>query len=164
MDIEDNSVSLHDEALYGVNEAYKEKCGLSTYSALERVPHTTNRTFLPVNQCFQSEIGFGRYQIELFMLSGFGWLADSETVCFIMDLIASNTWLARPLATRRSSYTAPSPRGSEPFPRRVHHPCFIRWSHYRCYYVGKSIGHYRTEIVMADHPVHSRKSTLILWH
>lgn len=26
----------------------------------------------------QDEIGFGRYQMELFLLSGFGWMADSK--------------------------------------------------------------------------------------
>lgn len=31
-----------------------------------------------VNECLQYEIGFGRYQRELFVLSGLGWLADSE--------------------------------------------------------------------------------------
>lgn len=39
----------------------------------------TRNIFLPsVNRCLQEEIGFGRYQIELFLLSGLGWLADSE--------------------------------------------------------------------------------------
>ncbi|KAF8753288.1 MFS general substrate transporter [Rhizoctonia solani] len=30
-----------------------------------------------VNQCLQNEIGMGRYQWELFLLSGFGWMADN---------------------------------------------------------------------------------------
>ncbi|KAI5888957.1 MFS general substrate transporter [Schizophyllum commune H4-8] len=30
-----------------------------------------------VNRCFQEEIGFGRYQIELFLLTGLGWMADN---------------------------------------------------------------------------------------
>ncbi|KAL5485054.1 hypothetical protein ACEPAI_7696 [Sanghuangporus weigelae] len=30
-----------------------------------------------INQCLQHEIGFGRYQWELFILTGFGWLADN---------------------------------------------------------------------------------------
>ncbi|QRW04022.1 major facilitator superfamily transporter [Ceratobasidium sp. AG-Ba] len=30
-----------------------------------------------VNRCFQNEIGMGRYQWELFLLSGFGWMADN---------------------------------------------------------------------------------------
>ncbi|KAG9083528.1 hypothetical protein FS749_005961 [Ceratobasidium sp. UAMH 11750] len=30
-----------------------------------------------VNRCLQNEIGMGRYQWELFLLSGFGWMADS---------------------------------------------------------------------------------------
>ncbi|KAL5528270.1 hypothetical protein ACEPAF_7406 [Sanghuangporus sanghuang] len=30
-----------------------------------------------INQCLQNEVGFGRYQWELFILSGFGWLADN---------------------------------------------------------------------------------------
>ncbi|EJD03169.1 MFS general substrate transporter [Fomitiporia mediterranea MF3/22] len=42
--------------------------GVST--AYERKSHL-------INQCLQHEIGFGRYQKELFILSGFGWLADN---------------------------------------------------------------------------------------
>ncbi|TRM70401.1 major facilitator superfamily domain-containing protein [Schizophyllum amplum] len=42
----------------GVGRAYERKCAL-------------------VNQCLQKEIGFGRYQIELFMLTGLGWMADN---------------------------------------------------------------------------------------
>lgn len=34
-----------------------------------------------VNRCLQEEIGFGRYQIELFLLSGLGWMADSLLPC-----------------------------------------------------------------------------------
>ncbi|KAI5123860.1 hypothetical protein M0805_005677 [Coniferiporia weirii] len=30
-----------------------------------------------INECLQHEIGFGRYQKELFVLSGFGWMADN---------------------------------------------------------------------------------------
>ena len=37
-----------------------------------------NQRDLSVNQSLQHEIGFGRYQWELFILTGFGWLADSE--------------------------------------------------------------------------------------
>ncbi|KAI0692544.1 major facilitator superfamily domain-containing protein [Cytidiella melzeri] len=42
----------------GVDETYRIKCHL-------------------INECFQREIGFGRYQSELFILSGLGWLADN---------------------------------------------------------------------------------------
>ncbi|KAF8889179.1 major facilitator superfamily domain-containing protein [Gymnopilus junonius] len=42
----------------GVNRAYELKCHL-------------------INKCLQEEIGFGRYQIELFVLTGFGWMADN---------------------------------------------------------------------------------------
>ncbi|KAI0089234.1 major facilitator superfamily domain-containing protein [Irpex rosettiformis] len=42
----------------GVDESFREKCHL-------------------INECLQHEIGFGRYQKELFLLSGFGWLADN---------------------------------------------------------------------------------------
>ncbi|KAL1693218.1 major facilitator superfamily domain-containing protein [Schizophyllum commune] len=30
-----------------------------------------------VNRCLQEEIGFGRYQVELFLLTGMGWMADN---------------------------------------------------------------------------------------
>ncbi|VDC07272.1 unnamed protein product [Peniophora sp. CBMAI 1063] len=30
-----------------------------------------------INECFQNEIGFGRYQWGVFMLSGLGWMADN---------------------------------------------------------------------------------------
>ncbi|KII84380.1 hypothetical protein PLICRDRAFT_117909 [Plicaturopsis crispa FD-325 SS-3] len=42
----------------GVDRAYELKSGL-------------------INRCLQEEIGFGRYQIQLFILSGFGWTADN---------------------------------------------------------------------------------------
>ncbi|KAH7920233.1 MFS general substrate transporter [Leucogyrophana mollusca] len=41
----------------GVDREYELKCGL-------------------INRCLQEEIGFGRYQAQLFVLTGFGWLAD----------------------------------------------------------------------------------------
>ncbi|PPQ71063.1 hypothetical protein CVT26_011465 [Gymnopilus dilepis] len=53
---DDDLTKLNTES--GVNKAYELKCQL-------------------VNQCLQEEIGFGRYQIELFVLTGFGWLADN---------------------------------------------------------------------------------------
>ncbi|KAJ8583629.1 MFS general substrate transporter [Rhizopogon salebrosus TDB-379] len=43
----------------GVGRDYELKCNLS-------------------NKCFQEEIRFGRYQWQLFILTGLGWLADSE--------------------------------------------------------------------------------------
>ncbi|KAF8723420.1 hypothetical protein AX14_009311 [Amanita brunnescens Koide BX004] len=42
----------------GITRAYELKCDL-------------------VNKCLQEEIGFGRYQQQLFVLSGLGWLADN---------------------------------------------------------------------------------------
>ncbi|KAG5643086.1 hypothetical protein DXG03_001581 [Asterophora parasitica] len=42
----------------GVDRAYGLKCDL-------------------INKCMQEEIGFGRYQIQLFILSGLGWMADN---------------------------------------------------------------------------------------
>ncbi|KAK2467276.1 hypothetical protein APHAL10511_000825 [Amanita phalloides] len=42
----------------GVTRPYELKCNL-------------------INQCLQEEIGFGRYQQQLFVLSGLGWLADN---------------------------------------------------------------------------------------
>jgi len=42
----------------GVDRAYGLKCDL-------------------INKCMQNEIGFGRYQIQLFMLTGLGWMADN---------------------------------------------------------------------------------------
>ncbi|KAI0787248.1 MFS general substrate transporter [Irpex lacteus] len=50
--------SLSDLSIEGVDEGFREKCHL-------------------INECLQYEIGFGRYQKELFLLSGFGWLADN---------------------------------------------------------------------------------------
>ncbi|PPQ76608.1 hypothetical protein CVT26_012747 [Gymnopilus dilepis] len=41
----------------GVSKGYELKCQL-------------------INRCLQEEIGFGRYQIELFVLTGLGWFAD----------------------------------------------------------------------------------------
>ncbi|KXN83796.1 hypothetical protein AN958_01073 [Leucoagaricus sp. SymC.cos] len=48
-------VFLQDE---GVDDVYARKCDL-------------------INQCMQNEIGFGRYQVQLFILTGVGWLADN---------------------------------------------------------------------------------------
>ncbi|KAF8344754.1 MFS general substrate transporter [Amanita rubescens] len=42
----------------GITRAYELKCDL-------------------VNKCLQEEIGFGRYQQQLFVLSGLGWLTDN---------------------------------------------------------------------------------------
>ncbi|KAI0787249.1 major facilitator superfamily domain-containing protein [Irpex lacteus] len=54
-----NSREALDQQTYGdVDEVYREKCQL-------------------INECLQYEIGFGRYQRELFLLSGLGWLADN---------------------------------------------------------------------------------------
>ncbi|KAL5528278.1 hypothetical protein ACEPAF_7414 [Sanghuangporus sanghuang] len=54
-DFEDDIVENHGD---GVDTAYERKSHL-------------------INQCLQHEIGFGRYQWELFILTGFGWLADN---------------------------------------------------------------------------------------
>ncbi|KAG2075400.1 MFS general substrate transporter [Suillus decipiens] len=42
----------------GVRRDYELKCNL-------------------INRCFQEEIGFGRYQWQLFVITGLGWLADN---------------------------------------------------------------------------------------
>ncbi|KAG1757911.1 major facilitator superfamily domain-containing protein [Suillus lakei] len=42
----------------GVGRDYELKCNL-------------------INRCFQEEIGFGRYQQQLFVMTGLGWLADN---------------------------------------------------------------------------------------
>ncbi|KAG1845287.1 major facilitator superfamily domain-containing protein [Suillus subalutaceus] len=42
----------------GVGRDYELKCNL-------------------INRCFQEEIGFGRYQWQLFVITGLGWLADN---------------------------------------------------------------------------------------
>ncbi|KDR78711.1 hypothetical protein GALMADRAFT_1264164 [Galerina marginata CBS 339.88] len=52
----DDLTKLNPES--GVNRAYELKCEL-------------------LNKCLQEEIGFGRYQVELFVLTGFGWMADN---------------------------------------------------------------------------------------
>ncbi|KAH8119185.1 MFS general substrate transporter [Phellopilus nigrolimitatus] len=64
----------------GVDRSYELKSQLSE-------PHVTRLSIdsaqLPlayvfaVNDCLQHEIGFGRFQWELFILSGFGWMADN---------------------------------------------------------------------------------------
>ncbi|KAF8512504.1 MFS general substrate transporter [Gautieria morchelliformis] len=44
-----------------------------------------------VNHCLQTEIGWGRYQTELFIVSGFGWAADNiwlQGVAIILPQIA----------------------------------------------------------------------------
>ncbi|KAF9459012.1 major facilitator superfamily domain-containing protein [Collybia nuda] len=46
-------------------------------SCLSTKPPTTSPAFLLVNKCLQEEIGFGRYQIQLFFLTGLGWMADN---------------------------------------------------------------------------------------
>ncbi|KIY46937.1 MFS general substrate transporter [Fistulina hepatica ATCC 64428] len=42
----------------GVDKAYELKCAL-------------------INKCLQEEVGYGRYQVELFVLTGLGWAADN---------------------------------------------------------------------------------------
>ncbi|KAK2467275.1 hypothetical protein APHAL10511_000824 [Amanita phalloides] len=42
----------------GVDRTYELKCNL-------------------VNRCLQEDIGFGRYQLQLFILTGIGWMADN---------------------------------------------------------------------------------------
>ncbi|KAF8878999.1 major facilitator superfamily domain-containing protein [Gymnopilus junonius] len=52
----------------GVNRAYELKCHLILPATL----------FEPsITDTFCIRIGFGRYQIELFVLTGFGWMADN---------------------------------------------------------------------------------------
>ncbi|RDB25575.1 putative MFS-type transporter PB1E7.08c [Hypsizygus marmoreus] len=51
---QDDAFFLHE----GMDRAYALKCDL-------------------INHCMQNEIGFGRYQIQLFFLTGFGWMADN---------------------------------------------------------------------------------------
>lgn len=41
-----------------------------------------------VNKCMQ-EIGFGRYQYELFVVTGFGWITDNLLVAYINQLAFS---------------------------------------------------------------------------
>ncbi|KAL5507126.1 hypothetical protein ACEPAH_6582 [Sanghuangporus vaninii] len=63
----DIAVSLEDTK---VAEEVVENPADGVDSAYERKSHL-------INQCLQHEIGFGRYQWELFILTGFGWLADN---------------------------------------------------------------------------------------
>ncbi|TFK34552.1 major facilitator superfamily domain-containing protein [Crucibulum laeve] len=46
------------ESETGVDKSYERKCAM-------------------INKCLQEEIGFGPYQIQLFFLTGLGWLADN---------------------------------------------------------------------------------------
>ncbi|GLB44760.1 putative major facilitator superfamily protein [Lyophyllum shimeji] len=60
-DTESQSPSERDLEFFvadGVDRAYRLKCDL-------------------INHCLQHEIGFGRYQLQLFFLTGFGWMADN---------------------------------------------------------------------------------------
>ncbi|KAF5379816.1 hypothetical protein D9615_005781 [Tricholomella constricta] len=60
-DTESQTSSDRDLAFFvseGIDRAYGLKCDL-------------------INKCMQEEIGFGRYQIQLFLLTGFGWMADN---------------------------------------------------------------------------------------
>ncbi|GLB44762.1 putative major facilitator superfamily protein [Lyophyllum shimeji] len=60
-DTESQSSSERDLEFFvadGVDRAYRLKCDL-------------------INHCLQHEIGFGRYQLQLFFLTGFGWMADN---------------------------------------------------------------------------------------
>ncbi|KAL9714526.1 hypothetical protein Ac2012v2_002840 [Leucoagaricus gongylophorus] len=50
-----DSMDLQDE---GIDNVYARKCDL-------------------LNDCLQNEIGFGRYQWQLFILTGLGWMADN---------------------------------------------------------------------------------------
>ncbi|KAH7926360.1 MFS general substrate transporter [Leucogyrophana mollusca] len=54
----DDSSSQFSGSAEGVGRDYELKCGL-------------------INKCLQNEIGFGRYQKQLFVLTGLGWLADN---------------------------------------------------------------------------------------
>lgn len=92
-----------------------------------------------VNECLQHEIGFGRYQWELFILSGFGWMADSKLgVLFenISDLYA----IHRFMASRRRSYPSASPGGVQSNKSRICHALPLCWIDYRRDNLGKSGG------------------------
>lgn len=64
----------------GVESTYVQKRELSMQPAYHRIitlcPGST-LIYAPVSRCFQNEIGFGRYHLKLFILSGIGWMADS---------------------------------------------------------------------------------------
>lgn len=61
----------------GVSSGYELKCHLGS-SVVVRDLHQHTDLDVVVNKCMQEEIGFGRYQWQLFILSGLGWTADSE--------------------------------------------------------------------------------------
>ncbi|KAF8896637.1 major facilitator superfamily domain-containing protein [Infundibulicybe gibba] len=57
-DVEKSTSSIQGTLRNGVDSVYEAKCDL-------------------VNRCLQEEIGFGRYQVQLFLLTGLGWMADN---------------------------------------------------------------------------------------
>ncbi|KAH0585599.1 hypothetical protein H2248_008829 [Termitomyces sp. 'cryptogamus'] len=57
VDTESRKDALYDSE-EGYSHAYGLKCNL-------------------INKCMQEEIGYGRYQWQLFVLTGFGWMADN---------------------------------------------------------------------------------------
>ncbi|PAV18907.1 MFS general substrate transporter [Pyrrhoderma noxium] len=66
----EKNYAASDAEISAESEYVQENPGDGVDSTYERKSHL-------INQCLQHEIGFGRYQWELFILSGFGWLADN---------------------------------------------------------------------------------------
>ncbi|KAF8071534.1 major facilitator superfamily domain-containing protein [Lyophyllum atratum] len=73
-----------------INEKDEKKLGLSsdtesqtssdrdlTFFVTEGVDRAYGLKCELINRCMQDEIGFGRYQLQLFLLTGFGWMADN---------------------------------------------------------------------------------------
>lgn len=92
---EDGSSASDLSLANGVARDYELKCALSE-SLVCALPHYSRFIRYLVNKCLQEEcvsfsatdddiidpadrIGFGRYQWQLFILSGLGWLADSKS-------------------------------------------------------------------------------------
>ncbi|EIW83728.1 MFS general substrate transporter [Coniophora puteana RWD-64-598 SS2] len=63
------------------HDAEKQEDSVSIQSAKSSHAEGVGRDYelkcMLINKCLQEEIGFGRYQYQLFILAGLGWLADN---------------------------------------------------------------------------------------
>jgi len=88
-------------------------------------------------------IGFGRYQWQLFVLCGLGWLADSET-CLLAPGTRADMTQRRPVAPGSGGRTSASATGVESVSHRVCGSGRIRGNDRGCDYLG-CLGRYHRE-------------------
>jgi hypothetical protein len=145
-----------------VDRPYALKCELGTFFGLYQVINNPILNGGIVNKCLQEEcvvvhiyvyfiniffhrIGFGRYQYQLFILTGLGWMADSMYP--ISNVVIHPTllnYLCRHLVTRCRSGPTTSATGVVTCSRRICHSGSIRWTNSWCDYVGRYGGSNRT--------------------